>query len=171
MIILAYSYLLLTGEFNASKYERTPLLPYYNTLSCEKSIFTHTSNTADLRTSTLTILDIINQKNNVRSEKIGQGALGYPLLCPKESLPHFILYLKGKVSTPASPLARIYTTSGRWKNITSYMIFQTIKSVVTFFRPGLGFTDKYVSALSLHLEVTIYLICSSIDSNTIKLIG
>ena len=40
----------------------------------------------DLAAATFVILTFTNQKNGMRGEKIGHGATGDPLLCPKEAL-------------------------------------------------------------------------------------
>ena len=50
------------------------------------------------------------------------------------------------------------------------MILRTLKSVVAYCIPDLGFTSKYMSARSLCSDVTMYLLCAVIISNIVKFI-
>ena len=51
------------------------------------------------------------------------------------------------------------------------MISKTLKTVVMFCRPNLVFEAKDVSTSSLRSKGAIALLCASVDSNTINLIG
>ena len=51
------------------------------------------------------------------------------------------------------------------------MISKTLKTVVGFCGPKLGFESKNVSARYLHAADAMYLLCLVFDSNVIKLIG
>ena len=70
----------------------------------------NTSDTSDLRTATLDILDFTTQKNGMRREKIFQCTSSGPLLYTKEPLIRRILCLKEKGAILTSPLRLIRTT-------------------------------------------------------------
>ena len=58
------------------------------TFSVGRTVFdTESATDNDLAAATFVILPFTTQKNGVRGEKIGHGATGDPLLCPKDILP------------------------------------------------------------------------------------
>ena len=71
-----------------------------------------------------------------------------------------------------TPLARFKTPRGSWTNITPTMITAHIKvTVKVLVGTHLGFTYKDVSARSLQAAGTMALLCSSVDTGIISLIG
>ena len=62
------------------------------------------------------------------------------------------------------------TPNVRWKNVTPQIIYKTLKRAIKFCGPDLGFEDKYISAHSIRVSVMTVLLCTGVDSDTIKLI-
>ena len=73
-------------------------------------------------------------------------------------------------SSPSQKLA-IFKRVVLWVNITPTDISRTIKDGVQFLGPSLVFTPKYVSARSLHMDGSMALFCSGVDTNIIKLVS
>ena len=71
---------------------------------------------------------------------------------------------------PSTPLARVITLAGRWKNITLTMISNTLNTAVVFCRPNLVFESKDVSACSLCDAGSMSLLCSGLYINIINII-
>ena len=67
---------------------------------------TETATKNYLAAAIFVILTFTTQKNGVRGEKIGHGATGDPLLCPKEALRRRMMHLIQHDAPPDTPLAR-----------------------------------------------------------------
>ena len=65
---------------------------------------TSTATNNDLAAATFVIITFNTQKNGVRGEKIGHGATGDPLLCPKEALRSRVMYLRQHDAPADTPL-------------------------------------------------------------------
>ena len=92
-------------------------------------------------------------------------------MCPKYTLPRRTLQLCDNYVPLPTPLSRVMAPNGRWKNITTQMISNTLKTTANFCGPDLGFESKYVYKISLHAVSSMYILCAYVDSNIIKLIG
>ena len=68
------------------------------------------------------------------------------MLFTKTNLLQQVLHLRSHGVTPSTPLYRVMTLVGRWKNITLTMTLKTLKTAVDFYRPNLVFEAKDVSA-------------------------
>ena len=172
MIIIAFFFLLRPGEYTASKSNSTPFRLCDVTFSVGRTVFdSATASEMELAAATFVILLFTDQKNGVRGEKIGQGATGDPLLCPKQALRRRVLHLRNNGAPADSPLSRFKTPAGRWKNVTPTMISATLKAAVKFCGPNLGYTKDDVSARSLRAAGAMALLCAGVDSDIIRLIG
>ena len=95
MIIIAFFFLLQPGEYTGKKSDNSPFRLSDVTFSVGRTVFdpaTATNN--ELAAATFLILAFTTQKNGVRGEKIGHGATGDPLLCPKEALRRRVAHLR-----------------------------------------------------------------------------
>ena len=63
------------------------------------------------------------------------------------------------------------TPKGSWKQVTPTMITKLLKGAVSLSGENLGFLPKDVSARSLRAGGALALLCSSIDTDIIRLIG
>ena len=83
MIIIAFFFLLLPGEYTGTKSDRLPFRLSDVTFSVGRTVFdTSTANDNDLAAATFVILTFSTQKNGVRGENIGHGDTGDPPLMP-----------------------------------------------------------------------------------------
>ena len=111
---------------------------------------TETATDNDLAAATFVILTFTTQKNGVRGEKIGHGATGDPLLCPKEALRRRAMHLRQHDAPADTPLARFKSPRGHWLNVTPPKITSHLNTKVKLFAgTPLGFTHHDVSARSL----------------------
>ena len=150
MIILEYSPMLVPVEYNIPTSDRTPFRLYYYTIPFVHTVFAHTTNTVDLKSTTLAILELTTQKNGGHGEKFGLGASAYPLLFPTTALLHRILSHKDHNAVPTAPLSLFLFPTAKWNNITPIMISWTLKFAVNYCCPDLGFTSKVVFTHSFH---------------------
>ena len=92
---------------------------------------TATATDSELAAAVFLILVFTRQKNGVRSEKIGHGATGNPLLCPKEALRRRVDHILKHGAPADTPLAIFNTPMGRWKNVSSTIITSHLKASTT----------------------------------------
>ena len=126
---------------------------------------------ADPQAATFVMLTFTTQTNVIRGEKIGHKASGNPLLCPKSKLLWSVLNLRSNGAAPYTPLYCIMMPTGRRKKTMPTMISKTLKTAVMFCGAKLGFEAKEVFTCSLRAVGSIMLLCSGVNSNTIKLIS
>ena len=67
---------------------------------------TATATNNELDAAVFVILVFTTQKNGGRGEKIGHGATGDPLLCPKEALRRQVAHLRQHGAPADTPLTR-----------------------------------------------------------------
>ena len=106
MIIIAFFFLLHPGEYTGTKSDSSPFRLSDVTFSVGRTVFdTSTATNNDLAAAIFVILTFTTQKNGVRGEKIGHGATGDPLLCPKEALRRRVMHLRQHDTPADTPLA------------------------------------------------------------------
>ena len=77
------------------------------TFSVGRTVFdTSTATDNDLAAATFVIFTYTTQKNGVRGEKIGHGATGDLLLCPKEALRRRVMHLRQHDAPADTPFAQ-----------------------------------------------------------------
>ena len=107
MSIIVFFFLLRPGEYTCTKSDSSPFRLSDVTFSVGRTVFnTTTATDNDLAAATFVILTFATQKNSVQGEKIGHGATGDPLLCPKESLRRRVMHLRQHDAPADTPLAR-----------------------------------------------------------------
>ena len=80
------------------------------------------------------------------------------------------MYLREQGAPPSQKLAT-FKRGGIWLNITPIDTIRILKDDVRFLGPSLGFTPKDVSAQSLRAVVAMALLCSSVETDIINLVG
>ena len=171
MIIIAFFFLLQPGEYTGTKYDSSPFRLSDVTFSVGRTVFDTSTATDNDLAATFVILTFSTQKNDVRGEKIGHGATGDPLLCPKKALYRRVMHLTQQDSPANIPLARFKSPRGHWINVTPNKITAHLKATVKLFAgTQLGFTHHDVSARPLRAAGAIDLLCLGVDHNIISLI-
>ena len=95
MIIIVFFFLLQPGEYTGTKSDSTPFLLSDVTFSVGCTVFdTATATDNELGAATFVIITFSTQKNGVQGKKIGHGATGDLLLCPKEALRPRVTHLR-----------------------------------------------------------------------------
>ena len=173
IIIISFFFLLRPGEYTGTKSDSSPFRLSDVTFSFVRMLFeTATATDNQLAAAIILILVFATQKNGVRCEKIGHGATGDPLLCPKEALRRRLAHLQQHGAPKDTPLARFKTHRGRCTNVSRTMITSHLKATFKILAgTHLGFTYKDVSARSLRAAGTMALLCSGVDTDIISLIG
>ena len=173
MIIIAFFFLLRPGEYTGTKSDSSPFRLSDFTFSVGRTVFeTETATDNDLATVTFVILVFTTQKNGVRGKKIGHGATGDPLLCPKEALRRRVMHLRQHNAPTDTPLARFKSPRGHWLNVTPPEITSHLKTTVKLLAgTPLRFTHHDVSARSLRAAGPMALLCSGVNKDIISLIG
>ena len=172
IIIIAFFFLLRPGKYTGTKYYSAPFRLSDVNFSVGRTVFnTATVTDNELAVSTFVMLIFTTQKNGVRGEKIGHGATGDPLLCPKEALRRRVTHLRQQDAPANTPLARFKLPRGRWTNVTPTMITAHLKAMVKLLAgTHLGFTYKDVSARSLRAAGAMALLCSGVYNGIISLV-
>ena len=173
MIIIAFFFLLRPGEYTGKKSDSSPFCLSDVTFSFGRAVFdTATATYNELAAATFVILIFTTQKNGVRGEKIGHGATGDPLLCPKEALRRQVAHLRQHGAPANTPVARFKTPRGRWINVTPTMITAHVSTTVKLLvGTHLGFMYKDISARSFWAAGAMALLCYGVDTDIISLIG
>ena len=173
IIIIAFFFLLRPGDYTGTRSDSTPFCLSDVTFSVGHTVFnTATAMDNELAAATFVILIFSTQKNVVQGEKIGHGATGDPLLCPKEDLRRHVTHLRQQGAPVITPLTRFKTPRGRWINVTPTMITAHLKAMVKLLvSTHLGFTHKDVSARSLRAAGAMTLFCSGVNNDITSLIG
>ena len=107
IIIVAYLFLLLSGDYTGSKYYIPPFCLEDVTFSCGRSVFAETSTETNAQSTTFVTLTFTTQKKKVRGMKIGHKASCDPTLCTKSALLWSVLHLRAN----NAPLPPRYPTS------------------------------------------------------------
>ena len=107
----------------------------------------------------------------MKGKVVGQVPSGDPLLCPRDALARQIIHLRKHSADKTQPIASFMTPKGSWKHVTPTMITKVFKGAVSLSGENLGFLPKDVSARSLRAAGAMALLCSSIITDIIRLIG
>ena len=114
VIIIALFFFLQPGEYTGTKSDISPFRLSAVTFSVGRTVFdTATATDNELAAAIFVILVFTTQKNGVRGEKIGHGATGDHLLCPKESFRRQVAHLQQHGAPADTPIARLKTPRGR----------------------------------------------------------
>ena len=130
-----------------------------------------TASVAQLSTATFCSLTFRDQKNAVQGEVVGLGHSGNPHLSPPRILARRILHLCANNAPNYTPLACIYQhqhyTAIKPKDITV-----ALRTAITYLTlASLGFLPSDVSARCLCAAGANTLLCASVDTNVIHLLG
>ena len=94
MIIIEFFFLLRPGDYTGTKSDSAPFSLSNVTFIVGRTVFdTATATNNKLAAATFVILIFTTHKNGVRGEQIGHGAIGDPLIRPKEALRRRATYL------------------------------------------------------------------------------
>jgi hypothetical protein len=171
MIIIAFYFLLRPGEYTGTKQDTT-CFRLANVQLWQGGHRLDLANTTDhqLLAATFVSLTFTNQKNGVRGEVIGHSRSGSPICCPVLALVRRILHLRHHSSPPATPLATYYTN-----NIANPVrpadITDALRQATALVGPSIGFLPNDISASSLRAGGAMALLCASVDSDRIRLLG
>jgi hypothetical protein len=171
MIGLGFFFLLRPGEYTDSPSDTSPFqFRDVQLFSGPTRLNLQTATDAQLLSATFGSLTFRDQKNGVRGEVIGLSHSGDPLLSPPRILARRIIHLRSHNAALDTPLARIYTDSGR-RSITPRVITSTLRDAVRFLGPTLGFLPSDVSARCLRASGANALLCAQVDTDVIRLLG
>ena len=68
MVIITYFFLILPGEYTASKSESTPFCLKDTAFSCSRRVFSVTATEGDLQTANFVMMPFTTQKNGARKK-------------------------------------------------------------------------------------------------------
>ena len=114
MIITAFFFLLLPGEYTGTKSDITPFCLSDVTFSVGRTVFyIFITTDSELDAVVFVILVFTTHKNGARGDKIGHGSTGDPLLCPKESLRRRVDHIRQHGAPANNPFACFKMPMGR----------------------------------------------------------
>jgi hypothetical protein len=115
-------------------------------------------------------LEFTTQKNGVQGEVIGLAPNGHPLLCPCRAMARRLIHFRQYNLALTLPLASAFT--GKLAKIKPADITSSLRNAVLLFDSHrLGFLPSDISARSLRAAGAMALLCASVDSNVIRLLG
>ena len=173
MMTLGYYFLLHPGEHTApTNEESTPFRLCDVELKVGVARYNATTIPLDLLPNVSFVLyTFTTQKNSVRGEVIGLGRSGHPHFCPVAATCSRVLHLQQNNAPPDTPVCLFYANQ-QAHYVTSDDITMMLQLAVRSIGPeNLGFLPEDISARSLHAAGAIALLCTYIDSVTIRLIG
>ena len=130
-----------------------------------------TASAAQLHNTTFCYLTFYDQKNAVLGEVIGLGHSEDPLLSPTRIIAWRILHLHSHNAPDNAPLARVYHHQ-RHSAVKPNDITTALRAAVTYLTPAsLGFLPSDVSARCLCAAGANALLCASVDTDVIRLLG
>ena len=172
MIGLAFFFLLRPGEYTDSPSDTSPF--WFSDVQMwigQQRLDLRTASAAQLSTATFCSLTFRDQKNAVRGEVIGLGHSGDPLFSPPRILARRILHLRAHNAPNDTPLARIYNHQ-HFSSVKPNDITTALRNAITYLTPAsLGFLPSDVSARCLRAAGANALLCASVDTDVIRLLG
>ena len=170
MMWLGFFFLGRPGEYTAKSEESTPFRACDTTLFKDDDPVTYEMATeASIMPCNFVTEEFTNQKNSVRGEVVGHGTTSSTSANPVEVVKRRFLHLK-KHSAPPDITLCSYRHKGKWKEVTS-------KNITTLLRKAAADLPHYnlrpcdISARSLRAAGAMALLCDSVDSDRIRLLG
>jgi len=173
LIVLAFFYLLRPGEYaHSPSPEAAPFRLQDVHLFCGAiKLNTFTTSFDALHSATFSGLEFTNQKNGVRGEVIGLGksARG-DRWCPVGATVRRVIALRQANAPPSTPL-HAFWQDGRWCVVASSHVTEQLRLAVRVIGSQYGLQPSDISARSLRCSGAMALLCASVDTDIIRLIG
>lgn len=173
MISLAFFFLLRPGEYTATPSDTVPFT--LQDLQCwigQQRYQATDIPLIDLPRVTFVTLTFTTQKNSVRGEVIGLARSGNPALCPVIAAIRRIAHLRSHNAPGNLPLACYYDgTNPTPHRIAPKQITAALRCSTAVLGPTVGFLPSDISARSLRAAGAMALLCASVDSDIIRLVG
>jgi hypothetical protein len=171
MLCIAFFFLCRPGKYTApTKDNATFCLQDITIYVGLRRVLAPVATDNDLTRATFITMTFTNQKNAVRGEVYGLGPSSDPFVCPVKAITNQVQHLRLHNAPPATPLCTYYMDHKSWY-VTPNNISVTLKASVVSLGAALGFTSKEVSARSLRGAGAMALLCTHVDSDTIRLLG
>lgn len=166
MVIIAFFFLLLPGEYTGSSRDDT-LFQFANIqLFCGEHTLDHLTNSDHtLLTATSASLTFTMQKNGIQGKIVNHGLSGHPLMCPVQALAWRINNLRSHAS-PTTIIAA-YLHDNKLHTVTGALITATLKCTAAICGPEYGFHPSDITAHSLRAGGAMALFNSDVDRGTI----
>jgi hypothetical protein len=173
MICLAFFFLLRPGEYTGSGAGSHPfLLEDVQLFLGATRLNLATAPPAQILAATFVTLRFTSQKNGVRGEVMGLGRSGDPHFCPVTATARRVLHLRTTAALPTQPLASYHdATALSFRRITPADLTALLRLAVRLIGTPYGFLPEDISARSLRAAGAMALLCASIDSDRIRLLG
>lgn len=114
-------------------------------------------------------LEITTQKNGVQGELVGLGRTNHPIYCPVQALVTRVRHFRLHHAAMTTPL---YSYIDRtWKQIDTFVLTTHLRIAVMAMGDHYGITTSEISIRSLRSSGAMALLCSKVDSDTIRLLG
>jgi hypothetical protein len=172
MLLLSFYFLLCPGKY--AKTDNPDSSPFQ---LCDVHLIhggiclnTFTPLEANLRSATHVALEFTQQKNGVRGEMIGMGHSGVPQWCPVLAVIQHVLHFCLHRALPDTPLYS-YSADGVWCAILSTHLTQHLRAAAHAMGAASGTTATDISVHSLHSSGAMALLCTSVDTDKIRLLG
>ena len=120
--------------------------------------------------ATFYTLTFTDQKNSICGEVVRQGCTGSNRACATQDIGWRISHLKSHHAETSTPLCAYYE-NGIWRQLTSPMITQALRSAASLVGASVGFLPEDVSCSCLWDGGAMAILCTQIDPLTIQLIG
>jgi hypothetical protein len=172
MTCLAFFFLLRPGEYMSSSSGTTPFRAMDVVLFCsqDEALDLRTCSDNDMLNTVFCMLKFPTQKNWVRGEVIGLGPSGHSLLCPCRVMARRLIHFPQCNILLTKPLATVFT--GKLRPLKPATITSSLHNAILLFNLHcLGFVPGDVSAHLLQVAGAMALLCGSVNSNIIRLLG
>ena len=173
LIVLAFFYLLRPGEYaHSPSPEAAPFrLQDVHLFRGALKLDLFTASLDAIRSATFAGLEFTNQKNGVRGEVIGLGrSVRGDQWCPVGATIRRVIALRHANAPPHTPL-HAYLQDGRWCVVSGSHITDQLRLAVRVIGQQYGLQPSDISARSLRCSGAMALLCASVDTDIIRLIG
>jgi len=128
-----------------------------------------TSPVHSISSATHSGLTFDTQKNRVRGEQLAHGRSGHAVACPTAALVRRVLYLRLNNAALDTPLCSVRRHQS-WVPVTSQAITSVLRTSAAAL-PHLHLRPADVTGRSLRAGGAMAMLCGSVDSDVIRLIG
>jgi hypothetical protein len=172
MIVIAFFYLLRPGEYTGTPSDNTPFrLADVQLFIGNRRLDLTSDPVSDLAAATSASLTFTTQKSGVRGEVVNHGRSGASLACPVLAIIRRVTHLRSHGAPPNTPLASYFNSPHQLRPVTAANITDSLRTTVATLGPSLGLLPPDISARSLRAGGAMALLCSSVDSHIIRLLG
>ena len=171
MLWLAFFFLLRTGEYSTPTEETHPFaIRDVRFQIGDRLLDPITCTNSEMNMADFVSLELTDQKNGHKGEKIGHGNSTDAFICPVKLIARRIQYLRSLTAPATTYLCAYKDHKGRLVNLKSNAVTILLRSALLAC-PHIAYQTSQISAESLRASGAMALLNEGVDPNIIRMIG